>query len=90
MMPMATDVPSRYPPGPARQRRHGAAAVRPQIPPTNPDRIFMWSGRLIGLDHTIPQPCLREGDFVLDVLMLALVAAFFAAGLGYVLLCDRL
>jgi hypothetical protein len=50
----------------------------------------MWSGRLIALDHTIPQPCLREGDFVLDVLMLALAAAFFVAGLGYVLLCDRL
>ncbi|WP_161790375.1 hypothetical protein [Inquilinus limosus] len=33
---------------------------------------------------------LREGDFVLDVLMLALAAAFFAVGLGYVLLCDRL
>ncbi|WP_179221891.1 hypothetical protein [Inquilinus limosus] len=33
---------------------------------------------------------LREGDFVLDVLMLALGAAFFAVGLGYVLLCDRL
>jgi len=27
---------------------------------------------------------------VLDVLMLALAAAFFAVGLGYVLLCDRL
>ncbi|MGF6228684.1 hypothetical protein QFZ27_002639 [Inquilinus ginsengisoli] len=33
---------------------------------------------------------LRKGDFVLDVLMLALAAAFFAVGLGYVLLCDRL
>ncbi|WP_395677853.1 hypothetical protein [Inquilinus sp.] len=50
----------------------------------------MCSGCLIRPDHTIPQPCLREGDFVLDVLMLALVAAFFAVGLGYVLLCDRL
>jgi hypothetical protein len=33
---------------------------------------------------------LRKGDFVLDVLMLALAAAFFAVGLGYALLCDRL
>jgi hypothetical protein len=33
---------------------------------------------------------LRKGDFVLDVLMLGLAAAFFAVGLGYVLLCDRL
>lgn len=50
----------------------------------------MRYGCQIRADHTIPQPCLREGDFVLDVLMLALAAAFFAVGLGYVLLCDRL
>jgi len=50
----------------------------------------MRPGCLIRADHTIPQLCLREGDFVLDVLMLALAAAFFAVGLGYVLLCDRL
>jgi 7,8-dihydro-6-hydroxymethylpterin-pyrophosphokinase len=41
-------------------------------------------------DHTIPHPSVWEGDFVLDILMLALAAAFFVAGLGYVLLCDRL
>jgi len=41
-------------------------------------------------DHTIPHLSAREGDFVLDVLMLGLVAAFFAAGLVYVFLCDRL
>jgi hypothetical protein len=33
---------------------------------------------------------LRKGVPVLDVLMIALAAAFFVAGLGYVLLCDRL
>jgi hypothetical protein len=33
---------------------------------------------------------LRKGDFVLDVLMLGLAAAFFAVAVGYVLLCDRL
>jgi len=41
-------------------------------------------------DHTIPHLSAREGDFVLDILMFGLVAAFFAAGLVYVFLCDRL
>ncbi|MGK9164820.1 hypothetical protein KXR53_00900 [Inquilinus limosus] len=50
----------------------------------------MRSGCVIRADHTDPRHRLRKGDFVLDVLMLALAAAFFAVALGYVLLCDRL